>query len=125
MSILTTQYIEATRPYSQLELKDIQRKNQKELEIGPQRAYHSYCGHFYLVKRGGRKAKNIDESQNNVNIGKCSICWKLSKTPEDLQETVNRVIVTYLKRFSQEELTHFKVDLERVFHTWLYHENYD
>ena len=50
MSILESEYVEQTRPYSQHELADIRTSLYKQLRLSKEKAYHSKCKHSYFVK---------------------------------------------------------------------------
>lgn len=123
-SVLENEYIEPTRPYSQNELKELQKKLYRKLRLSKHIAYHSYCKHFYRVKKNGHKEKEIIDKKSN-NIGNCSVCWKLSKTNNYLVETAHDVVAAYSQEFWDKKnyLTYCNLDLERVFYTWLYEKN--
>src|SRR6056300_810615 len=120
-SVLENEYIEPTRPYSQNELKDLRMRLYSKLRLSKHIAYHSYCKHFYRVKKNGRKEKEIIDKKTN-NIGNCSVCWKLSRVNNDLFRTARDVVAAYSEEFWEEKkyLTYSNLDLERVFYTWLY-----
>ena len=121
-SVLENEYIEPTRPYSQNELKDLRMRLYRKLRLSKHIAYHSYCKHFYRVKKNGRKEKEIIDKKSN-NVGNCSVCWKLSRTNRHLLITARDVVSAYNEEYWKEEknyLTYSNLDLERVFYTWLY-----
>ena len=90
-SVLESDYIEPTRPYSQNELKDMRLALYRNLRLGSVTARHEKCGHIYLTKQNGRKEKEIRET-GDVDIGKCSACWKISKTPSQLRNKAKNLI---------------------------------
>ena len=125
ISILETEYIKPTRPYSYNELYDRQKKLYKYLKLSNIKAEHKKCKHFYFVKENGRKEKDIKE-QNSPDIGNCSCCWKLNKTPKYLKNKAYDIVDLYCNRFyDNPEITYSLLDLETVFYKWLYTEFYD
>jgi hypothetical protein len=124
-SILETNYIEPKRPYSNNELIFMRNKMYKKFRLGKTRAYHRRCNHFYLVKENGRKEKEILEN-DSCDIGNCSLCWKLTKTPRPLKEAAKNLINIYSENFYEEPtcLTYSKLDIEICFYKWLYEEQY-
>jgi hypothetical protein len=79
----TTENSNNRRPYSQNELNFMKNREFKHFRIGDVYAYHENCKHSYLVKKNGRKEKEILQNGNN---GNCSVCWRLSKTPKNMYE---------------------------------------
>lgn len=124
-SVLVSDYIKPDRPYSNNELKDIQENFMKKLNLSKVRAFHKDCGHFYYVKENGRKEKELSENINN--IGNCSCCWKLNKTPKDLILKAEELVEIYCKNFYEypSVLTYDLIDLESSFYKWLYMDKYD
>ena len=124
-SILKKEYVEPDRPYSQRELQYNRDKVHKTLRIGSVRAHHKKCDHFYYVKKNGRKENDIKEA-NSRDVGNCSVCWKFHRTPMELKSEALGLINSYCKRFFTEPsyLTYDDVDIESIFLTWLYDENY-
>lgn len=104
------------RPYSQTELQHL-RTSFKKKRLSDIKAKHCKCGHFYFVKKNGRKEKAIQENQNHV--GNCSVCWKLHNEPD---EYTFRMIDDYTQHFESdpEFLNIALVDLEAQYYTWLY-----
>ena len=119
-NILVTD-VEPDRPYSQNELKFLRERNFKNRRIGIYQAQHNKCRHFYYVKKNGRKEKEIIEHKNK-EVGNCSVCWKLSKTPQKLKQNSDKLIHTYCSIFVNEPqfLTYYDVDTEIIFYKWLY-----
>jgi len=124
-SILVSDYIKPVRPYSTNELKDMQENFMKKLNLSNIRAFHKECGHFYYVKENGRKEKELTENLNNV--GNCSCCWKLSKTPKDLIDKAEDLVQIYCNNFYEYPsiFTYDLIDLETSFYKWLYMDKYD
>jgi len=122
-SVLESKFVEQTRPYSQDELNDMRNKLYRSLRLGEKTAHHTRCNHFYLVKQNGRKEKEINE-QNSLDVGSCSVCWKLSKTPKHFCRDAQQLVEAYSQIFYQEPkyLSFDKVDVETVFYKWLYEE---
>jgi hypothetical protein len=123
-SILEQEYIEpSSRPYSQKELLYNKNKVYKMMRISKTRAHHKNCGHFYYVKENGLKEKEIKKS-NLLDIGKCSVCWKIYRSPVHLKNMVKNLTTEYCNIFLVPPvyLTHENVDLEITFIKWLYED---
>jgi hypothetical protein len=122
-SILEQDYVEPSRPLSQKELQYMRTGLYKNLRLGKTKAHHQRCNHFYLVKMNGRKEKDMSEQKSN-DTGNCSVCWKISKTPQRLRGVARNMCNSYFSTFENEPklLSHRKVDLENVFYKWLYEE---
>ena len=123
-SVLELGYEQPTRPYSQNELTDNRERTRRYLKLGEHLAHHSRCRHFYLARANGRKEKEILEAGSGTDIGNCSVCWKISRTPQDLREAAYDLTQAYSESFYEEPeyLTHSKVELELAFYKWLYLE---
>jgi len=121
-SILDSDYIEQTRPYSQNEFKDMRYKLYKELRLGKTKAFHTKCKHFYLVKKNGKKEREIQN--NSADIGNCSICWKIAKSPKDYKGKANDLVNTYCFEFYEDPdyMSYGLFDIENTFYRWLYSE---
>ena len=132
-SVLLSKYVEPSRPYSQKELRSMRHKNLKKLKVSREKVTHSDSKFFYFCKRFGKKEKEIlqrktDNIENyNVDVGNCSVSWKLRRSQEDLQDTAYRMVSDYMYHFKtfdkDTRLDYYMVDLEKVFYTWLYLEN--
>jgi hypothetical protein len=120
-SILENKYIEADRPYSIKELLFNRDSVYKSMRIGKIRAHHKKCNHFYYVKENGRKEKEIMLA-NSEDVGNCSVCWKISKTPRRLKNIAMNLTDEYCNRFfvQPEVVSYEDVDLETTFIKWLY-----
>lgn len=121
-SVLDIQYFEQSRPYSQNELSDMRNALYRNLRLGKEKAYHDRCRHFYIVKENGKKEKEIKENSNN--IGNCSVCWKVSKTPSTHKSKAHDMVNAYISEFYDEpsRYTYDMYDLENIFYQWLYLE---
>ena len=122
-SVLESEYIASTRPYSQNELKDMSKNIHNSVNLGKKMAKHSKCGHIYITKTNGRKEKEIIE-QNSCYVGKCSVCWKISKTPITLRDKAKNLAQDYYNTFNNNSnfFSYQKVDLENAYYKWLYQE---
>jgi len=122
-SILNSEYVEPTRPYSQKELEQNRIQTYRSMRLGKTRAHHRRCDHFYLVKDNGRKEKEMKENNSN-DMGNCSVCWKVNKTPRNLKNAASSLVSGYSNAFYDEPefLDHGSVDLETSFYKWLYEE---
>ncbi len=124
MSVLETEYVEASRPYSQIELESERDRYYRQLRIGKFRVEHVKCGHTYLARSNGKKEKETKET-GIVDTGRCSVCWKLSKTPQKLRQKAKRLIIVYQEYLDSNldlELSYDGNDIERSYYTWLYTE---
>lgn len=123
-SVLESDYIKPTRPYSSNELSDMRNNFFKKYNLSNVVASHKNCGHFYFVKENGRKEKELSE---NDNVGNCSCCWKLSKTPNNLLEKAEELVHIYSEKCHNYPtfLSYNLVDLEICFYKWLYVDKYD
>ena len=133
-SILDKQISNRERPYSQNELISLENKFKKQLKLSKEYVYHTKEKSFYLVKKFGKKEKEIIENKKekkedyNLDIGSCSIQWKLKKTPRHLKQNAYDLIDEFLYQYDpvrRDRKTYFKVQLFKIFHIWLYYENYD
>ena len=120
-SALNSKYIDPTRPYSQLELKDMQKKIYNDLYLGEVYIYHKECKHAYFPKKNSKKYKE-NKKTYECDIGNCSVCWKLSKMPEDLYDKASRLVEQYHKYLNSDrkDLTYDTIDMETVYYKWLY-----
>ena len=133
-SILEKPINNRDRPYSQNELISLENKIIKQLKLSKEYVYHTREKSFYLVKKFGKKEKEILENKKekkedyNVDIGSCSIQWKLRKTPRHLKQYAIDLIDEFLYQYDpirRDRKSYFKVRLFKVFFIWLYYENYD
>jgi hypothetical protein len=118
--ILLQNYIPPTRPYSQLELLDVQCQLYNDMKLNPTVfAHHPDCNHFYLVKKKGKKESDI---LTDNNPGNCSVCWNLMKTPYDLKDKAEMLIEGYISEFRvpPDHLTYELLDLETTYYRWIY-----
>jgi hypothetical protein len=122
-TVLETEYVEPTRPYSQDELIQARHELYRSLRLGNMKAHHRRCDHFYLAKQNGRKEKEMRE-QNSNDVGNCSVCWKIGKTHANLRERARNLVQAYCDEFYEEPkyLTYGAVDLENVYYQWLYED---
>ena len=123
-SILENDYVEASRPYSQHELEYNKEKLYRDLRLSKHRACHARCGHHYLVRVNGRKEREMIETKSD-DVGNCSVCWTLSKTPGYLKNKAQDIAYHYTDKFGEdtEFLTYENNDLEATFYVWLYLDN--
>lgn len=121
-SVLEQEYIEPTRPYSQDELLNMRDKLYRKLRLGQNMACHNRCGHFYLLKKNGRKEKEMLE-KGLQDIGNCSVCWKIKNTSKELKDTAKDLVEGYCSTYyNTPKLNYSNIDLENVYYTWLYEE---
>lgn len=125
-SILTKEYIPADeRPYSQNELKYKRQQLYNKLRLSQTQAEHNKCGHFYKVRKNGKKESDIIENKCN-DTGNCSVCWKLYKLPNNMQDIASNLIFEHSKCFfeksSESFLSYEDLDLETTYYEWLYED---
>ncbi len=117
--VLNGKYPPATRPYSQLELAEIRTTNLRRLSVGNQMACHD-CGHIYFAKENGKKEERIKNGEDD--IGQCSVCWKLKRTPPELRGRAQDLVDEYQYHFSDKpaKWSHYIVHIEQTYYRWLY-----
>lgn len=111
-----------TRPYSLLELCDLEREIYDRHRLSDVEVVHSPCLHRYRVKKGGRKEQHLlamtDPSENNIvlNDQTCSVCFKM--------RTVG--LPPSLECLSQPDgvLTKQRLDEIDTFYKWLYRHDF-
>jgi len=120
-SVLTTDYVPQTRPYSQNELRDMREKLYSKLNLSNILASHPKCKHFYFVRKNSRKYNNIKE-ENNPDSGNCSVCWKLNNTPKDLYDKAEELVYLFEREFKEPryDLTYDSFDIENCYYNWIY-----
>jgi hypothetical protein len=130
-SILFTEWVPPTRPYSQKELVENRKFFLQKLGLSQNYAQHNQCGHTYFVKDGGNKDKELAASETN-DVGNCSVCWKIRQTPkrEGMREKAENFVNLYNQEFQNnilhtERLSYYGTTIERIFYIWLYKEMYD
>ena len=59
---------------------------------------------------------------NTQDIGKCSVCWRINKTPVHLRDKALNLTNEYYNTFVETPkfLTYRKIDLENAYYKWLY-----
>ena len=123
-SILETEYIQQTRPYSQEELRVLRNKLYNSLRLGKMVAHHKKCDHFYCVKKNSKKEKEMIENNGMNGVSNCSVCWKIYNSPAHLRVKARNMVDTYCSTFYNEPkvITYDTLDLETIFYKWLYLE---
>lgn len=122
LSVLEKPPVEPDRPYSQKELSFMKQNVLRKLHLGTQMIAHQDCGHFYYAKINGRKEKEAKES-NTCDVGNCSVCWKLNRTPRRLRKNAIDLVNDYCHYFATDvNYTYNLVSLEADYYTWLYNE---
>jgi hypothetical protein len=122
-SVLEKRFPPIERPFSQQELEIKRYRLKRKLHIGKVLIKHDDCGHFYLTKSNGRKEKEAISSDYK-NIGNCSVCWKLARTPRFLKNRAYKLVEEYGEHLACEPSRWIfeLVELEEDFYTWLYIE---
>jgi hypothetical protein len=118
------------RPYSQLELSKDRHNEFAKLNLSKTWITHSRCGHQYYVKMYGQKYKDSITNGTNIDIGNCSVCWKIRRTPRSMSNAAKYYIDTYIRIFdflqkNNDYLTFDDMQIEHVYNTWLNLEVYD
>ena len=127
-TVLNENYEKPTRPFSQKELQSIKKDYIRNLKLSDEMVSHTKTKYKYFVKKWGNKEKTIIENREagmedyNTDIGNCSVSWKIAKTHPQYKNYVKEITCQYMDTHDKERLTHFDVELFRVFYTWLYHE---
>ena len=128
-TVLDENYEKPTRPFSQKELQSLKRDYIRNLRLSNEMVFHSKSKYRYYVKKWGNKEKTIIENREkgtdeecNKDIGNCSVSWKISKTHPNYKNYVKDLCDNYMETIDKDRLTHYDVELFRVFYTWLYHE---
>jgi hypothetical protein len=122
VSILEVSYTPPTRPYSQKELEFMLDEFRQRVRLSNKHVSHTKCGHCYLLRQNSRKEKEVETSATNVDVGNCSVCWKLHKTPRRLSDIAHDMVSWYEIDKIRKKLTYDLYDLHSVFYTWLYME---
>ena len=121
--ILLQKYKELDRPISKYELKFLQKQNKILLNLSHMHIKHENCNHTYLCKRFGKKFKLLQENNLDQDIGNCSVCWKIYHTDFLLKKIANDLAAEYAHVIStkkEEEFSYYEIELEKIFHSWLY-----
>lgn len=125
-SVLENYYVEQDRPYSQNELKNKRSQLYNKFKLSKVEAEHQHCGHFYKVRKNGRKEKEIIENKN-PDSGNCSVCWKINKIKDTFlrgkaKDLVYEYSNCFYNRPKQSNLSYDTVNLENIYYTWLYED---
>jgi hypothetical protein len=123
-SILYTEWSEPDRPYSQKELVVLTEKLYTDLHIVDMAVTHPKCGHSYRIKNGVRY-KKLKEQHQDDDVGNCSVCWKISKTPKELQNLVKDFVELHSDDLTSSRHTYFSYTVKNIFYTWLYVEMFE
>jgi hypothetical protein len=123
-SCLHNEWIEPERPYSQKELDALETDFFEKIQLSTGlSALHNGCGHTYQVKKNGVKFKELLAEPEMRDVGNCSVCWKLSRTPRELKHLANDFIQLY-KPETNIRKSFYDYQVKKTFYTWLYSENY-
>ena len=124
VNILNKKYLEPSRPFSQIELKENRNLFFKKNNISDLYVLHSKCNHTYKIKNNGKKYKLLIENENeNKDIGNCSICWKLYDTERQYKKIARDLIAEYTEIMNKKVYDHYETELEKLFYNWLYQKN--
>ena len=121
-NVLLSKYVEPSRPYSKNELKEMENNLYKRFKLSDKFVSHTKCKHFYLVKENSQKDKDIIANNSNIDVGNCSVCWKVNNTTKDIRHLAKEMIYHYSNEFKNEpaNLTYDLFDLENIYYQWLY-----
>lgn len=123
-SVLEKTGTDENRPHSHKELETQHKNLYHRLRIGSVKVTHPDCNHSYYCKSGGKKEKDVIESKG-VNIGNCSLCWKMNRTPKRLRNSAKNLVESYLECSHADfepPRSYYYYELESDFYTWLYME---
>lgn len=114
------------RPYSAMELDDLDNDINKKFKIGNTRASHYACRHTYRVKKGGKKELSILDSSDGYLPGfMCSVCYKLRTSVEPINDDIIAHMNDECVRNDDFVLTKNIIDEKLQFYKWLYsHDDY-
>lgn len=129
-SVLELPLEESDRPYSQKELKFLRDRFYFKSRLGTTIIKHDDCKHFYIAKKGGKKETEFLKSGD---VGNCSVCWKIRRTPRKLRQQAESLVQKYCELFQDAVNTNNFTDenmlllfnylsVEKYFYTWLYQE---
>ena len=109
-----------TRPYSQNELRYLEKDCLTKLRVGQYTVRHEDCGHFYRATAKGEKEKNWIAHRE---AGNCSVCWKLGTLRDAEKINANHLVRLYTfvdptNIFPPKSKDY--LDLVVQFYTWLY-----
>jgi hypothetical protein len=132
-SVLHTEWVEPDRPYSQKELQYLDDKLATDLQIDDLYVKHKDCEHCYRVKKNGIRYKKLLEYNESTSenpeeipdIGNCSVCWKIRKTPRELHSLVYEFISFHNNELENSRKSYSSYLIKYVFYTWLYNESYN
>ena len=128
-NILASKYKSPLRPYSKAELKEFRKNLFKKFKLSDINILHTKCNHKYLIKLNGKKYLQItgDEnySKDNVDVGNCSICWKIFNTESQYKRIAQDLVLEYKDILeSDNPKNHYEIELEKLFYNWLYQRDY-
>jgi hypothetical protein len=128
-SILTSTWADPTRPYSQKELSIMKQRFFQQLTLDKEYVQHEECGHQYYVKSGGVKFKQLKLPDSvGRDIGNCSVCWKLRRTPRSIYNNADNFIRLYMDEFpvldTDYRYSFYNNEIQTIFYTWLYKEEF-
>jgi hypothetical protein len=102
------------RPYSSLELRDLERNLYAKHRLSDNIAQHTPCNHTYRVKKGGRKEQYLRENGSILDDQTCSVCFKI-RTVGD---------APYLLTNENQPLSRALLHDVDSFYKWLYRHDY-
>jgi len=122
MSVLERKFDPIERPYSLKELTLLRGRFYRSMRIGSVLIDHPECGHVYFAKANGKKEREA-LSSNMENLGSCSVCWKLNRTPKNLKQRAKDLVDIFTLMFRRPERDRYEdLELEQLYYTWLYRE---
>ena len=128
-NLLAKKYVEPKRPYSKAELTDFRKNLHKKFKLSDINIFHTKCGHKYLIKLNGKKFSIImqdkNKSENNVDIGNCSVCWKIFNTDNKYKRNAIDLSREYKDILDfTENFGYYEIELEKLFYDWLYQRDF-
>ena len=128
-NILASKYKSPQRPYSKAELIEFRKNLLKKFKLSDINILHTKCNHKYLIKLNGKKYLQITENENhskdNVDVGNCSVCWKIFNTESRYKRIAQDLAMEYKDILeSDNPKNHYEIELEKLFYNWLYQRDY-
>lgn len=114
------------RPYSVIELKDLERELHSKHRLSDVFVQHMPCMHKYRVKKGGRKEQHATDITPILDDLTCSVCFKLRTSSECIpDETINEICSNDGKDDADGiNLSKQYLSSKDFFYKWLYRHEY-
>ncbi len=112
-----------TRPYSDLELVDLNNDIDSKYRLSSIKAFHVPCMHTYAVKKGGKKEEFVSFNKQPLDELTCSVCFKLRTS------IVSDAIDKFIRDVCYDNTDDRSLDIDYLrnkesFYRWLYQHDY-